>query len=70
MARMATQTPTRKVVSSSLSAPISILLIWVAETTIGIDIPQSVEAAILTILVFATGYFTPPSSFDRLKETA
>ena len=70
MARMVTQTPTRKVVSSSLSAPISILLIWVVETTTGIDIPPSVEAAILMILVFVTGYFTPPSSLDRLEEPA
>ena len=67
MARMATQIPARKVVGSSLAAALSVLLIWLVETTIGIDIPQAVEAAILSILVFVTGYFTPPSHHDQLE---
>lgn len=67
MTRMVTQTLTRKVVGSTLAAVLSVFLIWQAEATSGIDIPEVVEAAILTILVFVTGYYTPPSHLNRLE---
>ena len=63
---MLNSTPARKVVGGGLAATLTTLLIWVVETFSGIEIPQMVEGAILTVLVFLVGYFVPPSKNDQI----
>ncbi|MEM1150198.1 MAG: hypothetical protein AAF683_02840 [Pseudomonadota bacterium] len=67
MNRMATNTPARKVVGSSLAAALTIILIYVIEAAAGIDIPNYVEGAVLTVMVFVTGYLTPPAAIDTVQ---
>lgn len=69
MPRMQTNTPARKVLGSTLAAALSVILIWVIESTAQVAIPEAVGAAILTVLVFITGYFTPPAAIDGLAKS-
>ena len=66
MARMSTNAPARKVVASSLSVAISTVAIWALEEGLQIAVPEYVRSAILTIVVFLAGYFTPPSDADTI----
>jgi len=67
--KMATNVPARKVVVSTLAAAISTVLIWLLKTAMpDLVIPQGVESAITTILVFLVGYYTPPASRDQVTD--
>jgi len=70
MARMKTNVPARKVVGSTAAVALSTILIWLAKSQFGMEIPEAVEGAILTLLVFLTGYFTPPAAIDVITHRA
>jgi len=46
-----------KVAASTLAAAIVTILVWCASLA-GIEVPEVVQGAVITILVFAAGYMT------------
>jgi len=46
-----------KVAASTLAAAIVTILVWCASLA-GVDVPEVVQGAVITILVFAAGYMT------------
>ncbi len=46
-----------KVAASTLAAAIVTILVWAASLA-GVDVPEVVQGAIITILVFVAGYMT------------
>lgn len=69
MPRMTNSTPARKVVAGSLSAAISTIVLWALKEFIGIEIPDAIQAAVLTVVVFVVGYLVPPSAEDTVMLT-
>ncbi|MFN3132444.1 hypothetical protein [Roseibium sp.] len=69
MARMATNQPTRKVVATSLAGALATVLIWVLNDYFNIPIPEGVNAAIVTLISFVIGWYTPPSIHDQVINT-
>lgn len=68
--RMATNTPTTKVVGGTVGAAAATLLIWGLEQGLGLPVGESVRLAITTILTFAVGYIIPPARRDSVVVTA
>ncbi|MEM7641555.1 MAG: hypothetical protein AAF366_03410 [Pseudomonadota bacterium] len=68
MPKMMTNIPARKVVGGSAGGALALLAIYVAETTLGLDIPEGIEGAISVLAMFATGYVTPAARRDRLDD--
>lgn len=48
--------PTDKVTAATLGAALGMILVWVLEITLGIDIPTLIEAAIAVVTTFGAGY--------------
>lgn len=46
-----------KVAASTLAAAVVTILVWCASLA-GIEVPELVQGALITILVFAAGYLT------------
>jgi Flp pilus assembly protein protease CpaA len=46
-----------KVAASTLAAAIVTIIVWAASLA-GVDVPEVVQGAIITILVFVAGYMT------------
>lgn len=67
MARMLHKRPARKVVASSLGAALSTILLAIL-TQVFPDFPINGElrGAVTTVVVFLTGYITPPASEDQI----
>ena len=68
MTRMLHSTPARKVVAGSLGGAIGTILIWVLHDIVGLNPPVYVDTALVTVVVFVTGYFTPPSQNDQIVD--
>ena len=66
MAQMQTNRPARKVYASTAAVAFTTILVWVIKTQFGVDLPESIEGAALTLLVFVSGYFTPPAAIDGI----
>ena len=52
-----------KVIASSLGAAVATVAIWAAE--FAIDIPETVEAALVVIFTFALGWLVPETRYQR-----
>jgi hypothetical protein len=67
--RTATKAPVRKITAGALAGAISIVLLFVLNTTIlsTHPIPPEVASAITVILTFIVGYIIPPSPNDGVK---
>lgn len=48
-----------KVTAATLAAAVGAIAIWAVESAASIDLPQFVEAAVVTVLVALAGYFIP-----------
>ena len=67
MVRMEPPHPARKVVGSTLAGALATVLIYALNTfVLEAPLPGEVAAAVTTILVFAVGYFLPPSERDGI----
>ena len=49
-------TPTRKVTAGGLAGALTIILIWIVDEGLAVEIPAYVGAAITTTLTFLTSY--------------
>jgi len=54
--------PTRKVGAGGLGGSASVLMIWLLNNVMGLDIPPQVSAAIGGLAVFVTSYFVRDSA--------
>ncbi len=66
MPRMTSNIPARKVMAGSVGAAVGTIAIWLLTETTGLTLPPTVEAALLTVIVFAVGYVVPPSANDTV----
>jgi len=71
MARMKTGIPTTKVLGATLGGAAATLIIYLIEAEIGLShpLPDAVEAALTTLVVFVVGYVVPPSERDQIVTT-
>lgn len=72
MHKMISNTPARKVAASSLAAAITTLIVWVIgilvpETVLPEGVPNAIQGALLTVVVFVVGYYTPPAEGDQIE---
>lgn len=51
-----TAAPTRKVAASGIAGAVSIVLVFVLQMVLGIEIPAEVASSTTLILAFASGY--------------
>lgn len=68
MTRQKNAAPTRKVIAATVGGALAVLLIYALESDLifGKDLPEHVEVAISTIVVFVLGYWIPPSENDDI----
>ena len=67
MAQMSTIAPARKVVSASLGGAVATVAIYFFDTYAAAEpLPVVVSTALTTIIVFAVGYYVPPSPNDTI----
>jgi hypothetical protein len=66
MASTATGMPVRKVQAATLATAIVEFGIVLLQQFGSIQVPDSVRASLVTVLVLAVGYFTPPSDRDTV----
>jgi hypothetical protein len=55
-------TPTPKVAAAGIAGAISIILVWVLNSGVGVDVPPEVASAFTTVVAFAAGYIKAPAS--------
>jgi hypothetical protein len=70
MAQMISPLPARKVVASSLGSAVATFVLWLAETRLGLQMPPPVQAAVILIVTFVTGYLVPPAARDQINTDA
>lgn len=69
--KMKTGVPTQKVTASTLGAALTQVIIWGLENVMVVgDMPDQVEMALTTVVVFLLGYFTPPAQRDEIVRVA
>lgn len=57
MANDPTPTITPKVAAASLAGGLSVILVWVLNTLVGVDVPPEVASAFTTVLAGLAGWF-------------
>lgn len=72
MYKMKNKAPVRKVAASSLAAALTTLMVWgiglvLPETVLPDGVPSEIQGALLTVVVFIVGYYTPPSETDVIE---
>lgn len=60
MPKSSSITISRKVAAGGLAGSLTIILVWVLNTAIGVDVPPEVASAFTTILTFGTGFIVNP----------
>jgi len=66
--RMRTIIPTNKVMAGSVGPAAATFIVWLLNSQILSEpIPQPVEVAIATLMVFIFGYVVPPNQNDILR---
>jgi hypothetical protein len=65
--RMATGSPTTKVMGGTLGAALATLLVW-GLTQAGLSVDESVKVALTTVLTFFAGYMIPPAPRDTVDQ--
>lgn len=63
-ARMASNTPSRKVVSTGIAGAVVTIIVWIVQAAFKITVPSEVAAAAVTIVGALVGYLVPPSQSD------
>ncbi|MBA85528.1 hypothetical protein ACSSNL_08485 [Thalassobius sp. S69A] len=69
MPKMQTAQPARKVYGSTAAAAFASVLILLVERMSAAPLPDGLDTAIMTLVVFAAGYFIPPAAIDQVIET-
>ena len=64
MPAMQTRLPARKVYGSTAAAALATLVLGLIRQMTEIDLSPEIEGALMTLIVFAAGYLTPPAMID------
>ena len=66
MTRMMTNVPARKVAASSVGSALSVLGVWALHEFAGVEMPASVQSALVLCVTFLVGYYVPPARRDQV----
>lgn len=54
------KTPTLKMTGVGISGTLVTVVVWIAHSSTGVDIPPDIASVIVTAVAFAIGYWLPP----------